>query len=94
MLNGLKSLVTSWVIERMEPEIQGALERWMRTPEGKLAIADIMAELTADAFGPASADDSLFVDFLCRLVGRFRNQSSVRRRLLEALGAPAGAPSH
>lgn len=93
MLSGLKSLVTSWVIERMEPEIQGALENWMRTPDGKLAIADIMAELTADAFGPASADDSLFVDFLCRLVGRFRQHGAIRRRLLEALAAPSDSPS-
>lgn len=88
MLRGLKAMVSSWVIERLEPDIQGALETWMRTPAGKQAISDILAELTVDAFGPSSADDSLFVDFLCRLLSRYRHHDPIRRRLLEALGDP------
>jgi hypothetical protein len=85
MMTRLKALVSSWVIERLEPDIQSALETWMRTPQGKQAISDILAELTVDALGPSSGDDSLFVDFMCRLLARYRHHDAIRLRLLAAL---------
>jgi hypothetical protein len=89
MFSGLKAMVSSWVLERLEPDIQGALETWMRTPKGKQAISDILAELAVDAFSQSSVEDSLFVDFLCRLLSRYRTQDPIRRRLLAALTGSA-----
>ncbi len=89
---GVLELLEQWLepflrraVEVGEPHIQGVIEDWLRTPEGKRAVASIVSEMLVEALMPAARDgDSLLGDVLVGVVSRCSGDGALGRRLIAA----------
>jgi hypothetical protein len=88
----LSELLIRQAIDLCEPAIQDVVEAWMRTPEGKRAVGDVLSELLVDVILPSTADEAtLLEDVLVGMVRRSARSPRLAERLALALSDGAEA---